>query len=403
VIRASIVISPDPQICGQCHSQGTEPENNLPYPAEYRPGQADLLDEDIFALVAPDDSAHWYASGHASQKYMQYNESLLSAHSTALTSMRESEFADESCLQCHSGDFRWTQAFIEFFDSEGLEGDPPEPITLETAQFGVTCVNCHDPHIRDDQVTPFSDDPYGLCTDCHSNPTESDTIHHPVREMFEGTTLVSEVDGIPGAHFSAEEGPRCITCHMPEVPVANAGTRASHNLNPIIPGEVENAPPDACSNCHEDLTAADLRSLVRDTQERTSERLSVAFARLSSVEEPEAGTPEREQYDAIRAALTFVQGDASLGVHNYDYTDSLLRMAEQRLSQLSVPGAVLQPTEAPAPTATPSEPTTTVVTSGGETVSSGFRPITWIWIGLVVVILLISARLFFRKSGRREP
>jgi hypothetical protein len=139
--------------------------------------------------------------------------------------------------------------------------------------------------------------------------------------------------------------------------------------------------------------------LVRDTQERVIERLSVAFARLSSVPQPEAGTPEQEQYNAIRAALTFVQNDASLGVHNYDYADSLLTMAERGLSQLSVPGAVLQPTEAPAPTATPSEPATIVVTTGGETVSRGIRPVTGLLIGLVIVILLISARKFFRKSG----
>jgi hypothetical protein len=220
--------------------------------------------------------------------------------------------------------------------------------------------------------------------------------------MFEGMALVSGVEGVPSAHFSAEDGPRCTTCHMPDVPVENAGTRASHNLNPIIPGEVEDSPPAACSTCHEDLTAGDLGSLVRDTQERVSERVSVAFARLSSVEEPDAGTPEREQYDAIQAALTFVLNDASLGVHNYEYADSLLKMAEQNLSLLSVPGAVLQPTEGPAPTATPSEPITTVVTTGGEVVRSGARPITWILMGLVVVILLVAARQFFRKSGRRE-
>jgi hypothetical protein len=216
--------------------------------------------------------------------------------------------------------------------------------------------------------------------------------------MFEGITLVSNVEGTASAHFSAEDGPRCVTCHMPDVPVESDGERASHHMTPIIPGEVENGPPDACSNCHEDLTPSDLRSLVRDTQERVSERLSVAFARLSTVEEPAAGTPEREQYDAIRAALTFVQGDASLGVHNYDYTNLLLTMAEQSLSTISVPGAVVQPTEGPAPTATPSEPITMIVTSGGEAVSSGTRPITWIIIGLVVAILLISARQFFRRS-----
>jgi hypothetical protein len=398
IIRASIVRSPDPQICGQCHSRGTEPEDGLPYPAEYRPGQADLLDEDVFVLVAPDDSAHWYADGHARQKYMQFNESLLSAHATALETMRESEFAADSCLQCHSGDYRWMQSLIAQHESGDREGDPPAPLTVETAQFGVTCINCHAPHGDGELDMPLLDEPYALCSDCHSNPPDFDSIHHPVREMFEGVTLVTGVEGTPSAHFAAEDGPRCLTCHMPDVPVEDAGLRASHLLKPIIPGEVEDGAPDACSNCHEDLTTSDLGSLVRDTQDRISERLSVAFARLSSMEVPEEGTAEREQYDAVMAALTFVQGDASLGVHNFDYTSALLKMAEQSLSELSVPGAVLQPTEGPAPTATPSEPITTVVVSGGESVDSPFRPMTWIIIALVIGILMFSAWRFFRKS-----
>ena len=77
-------------------------------------------------------------------------------------------------------------------------------------------------------------------------------------------------------------------------------------------------------------------------------------------------------------------------------------MAERSLTELSIPGAVLQPTEAPAPTATPSAPVTMVVTTGGETVGAGQRPITWIVIGLVLLILLISALRFFRNTGGQE-
>ncbi len=348
VIRASIVLSPDPQICGQCHSQGSEPEDNLPFPAEYRPGQADLLDEDIFILVPPDDSAHWYASGHAKQKYMQFNEALLSAHATALNAVRESQFAEDSCLSCHSGDFRWTQSRIALFDSGELEGDPPAPITLETAQFGITCANCHDSHSSDDQITPFADDPYGLCIDCHTNPSEGDFIHHPAREMFEGITLVAAVEGVPGAHFSAEDGPRCTTCHMPQVPVENAGTRASHRWTPILPGS-EEALQDSCTGCHTDFVdVAGMRQLVNDIQTGTQARLDAAQTAVTDA------SPAW-----VSEALSFVEGDSSLGIHNYIYTDALLKAAESELGIAPTPiaepdlGSLLNitpPPEVPVPT-----------------------------------------------------
>ena len=67
---------------------------------------------------------------------------------------------------------------------------------------------------------------------------------------------------------------------------------------------------------------------------------------------------------------------------------------------LSVSGASLVPTEAPAPTATPPGGVVIVRSSAvSDVVPSGVRPMTLIVITFVVAILLIAAFAFFRKRG----
>lgn len=372
-IRASIVLSADPKICGQCHSQGYEPEDNLPYPAEYRPGQNDLLDEDVFVLAVPDDDAHWYASGHARQKYMQFNESLLSTHTTALASMLESELADNSCLQCHSGDYHLTERLIAQAGEEGLAR---EPVTLETAQFGVTCVNCHDPHSQNNQPV----DTYTLCADCHAKPPDGDSPHHPVREMFEGLTLVSEVEGIPSSHFSAEDGPRCTTCHMPEVPVENAGIRASHRWLPILPGSTDEL-QDSCTTCHTDFVdVAGMQRLIGDIQASTQTRLEAAKSAL---------TDDSPAWMSV--SLAFVEGDGSLGIHNYAYTDALLKRVESELDLAPTP--IAQP-DLEALINVTQQPIITSQTSTNE-VGDGLTAPSIILLAIAGLVVAVAAYAFF--------
>ena len=131
------------------------------------------------------------------------------------------------------------------------------------------------------------------------------------------------------------------------------------------------------------------------------QRLSVAWARLASVRQPKAGTEAAQIYDQVVTALTFVQNDGSQGVHNYAYTDALLDETAALLSRLSVPGTNLQPTEAPAPTATSSEPQLITVVAERH-VTTGVRPMTIILGAAVALILLIGAVVFYRQSRRRQ-
>ncbi|MCC6612814.1 MAG: hypothetical protein IT320_05000 [Anaerolineae bacterium] len=399
-IHDAIVLTPDAQVCGQCHSRGTDPESGLPYPVNYRPG-SDLLHEDIFNLAATDDPNSFWETGHARRNNMQFNEWFTSAHASALETMKGSSNAADGCVQCHSGDNALRQRILALYeDGQDREGEtPPDAITLETAQFGVTCTTCHSPHEAADVDFLLVDTEYAICTDCHRNTDLTPTLHHPVMEMFEGQQIVDSVEGIPSAHFSAEEGPRCVTCHMTEVPIDNAQL-ANHTWRPIIPGEAEDSPPDSCSGCHSDLTTGDLQSLVVDTQASIRSRLSIAWARVGSIAVPEAGSETEQLYNQAVAALTFVQNDGSQGVHNYAYTDALLEAASGMLTQLSVPGALLQPTEAPAPTATLSNPQPVVI-GMEEPVHTGFRPMTFILLGAIALILLLGSWFVTRRARRQ--
>ncbi|MBZ0304813.1 MAG: hypothetical protein K8I82_01975, partial [Anaerolineae bacterium] len=256
-IRESIVLSPDAQVCGQCHSRGIATEDEFAYPVDYLPGQT-LADS--FTLVAADDPVHWWQTGHATHANMQYNEWISSAHATALSTLKESPDAADSCLECHSSDYQWTQAQIAAVEAEERPGDAPEPLTVDTAEFGITCVNCHNPHAEDNPdfflTTP---DTYAMCTGCHQNTTEG--IHHPAKEMYEGLQIVDNVEGKPSSHFTDENGPVCTTCHMPEV-----SERATHTLKPVLGGSVENMPADTCIACHTDLTPDYVEKFVSDTQ-----------------------------------------------------------------------------------------------------------------------------------------
>jgi predicted CXXCH cytochrome family protein len=402
-IRAAITLTPDAQLCGQCHSQGTEPESKRPFPSTYRPG-GDLLDKTVFSLVAPDSKDHWWPTGHASQGNMQFNEWLKSGHSKSLETLLTSKEAGPACLQCHSADYILASRQIAAQKAGTRKGAAPELPALKAAKYGVTCLACHNPHVategsaRPDFILVA--DAYTLCGSCHRNTDVTPALHHPTREMFEGLPLVKGIQGIPSVHFSEPKGPRCQNCHLSRVP-ASGFPSASHLLLPVFPSKTEQKLPDSCTGCHSKLTPTDLQSLIDQTQDTVRGRLSVAFARLATVPKPQAGSPAAEQYDRVVNALAFVQNDGSLGVHNYAYADALLSASERTLTELSVPGAAVKPTEGPAPTATPSGPPQPE-TAREVSVPSGLRPITILSIGATLLTLLIGAFLFFRKFGRRE-
>ncbi|MBI5928227.1 MAG: hypothetical protein HY862_02880 [Chloroflexi bacterium] len=318
-IRDAIYVKPDAQVCGQCHSRGMDADGIHPYPTQYLPGD-DLLAS--YTLVAGDDPVHWWATGHAMQSNMQFNEWSKSSHAQALANMKDSDNAAPECLRCHSADYSFTQRFIALTEDGDRDGDAPTLPTLETAQNGVTCSGCHNPHNIETDTLLAVPDTYQTCINCH-NTQDQPTIHHPNQEMFEGTTMVENVEGIPSAHFTAENGPECVTCHMASVSTDN-GPRRNHTFQPILPGEAMNLEglQDSCSGCHKDQAdQTSMQQLIDDVQNSTKSRLEAARAAVTT------DSPEW-----ITTALDFVEGDGSLGIHNYSYTNAMLGAVEKELN-----------------------------------------------------------------------
>ena len=323
-IRAAINPAVDPQTCGQCHSRGTNPDN-LPFPATYLPGEV-LADH--FTLVTLEETDHWWVTGHARQMNMQYNEWMNSAHATSLTTLRDSQAADDSCLTCHSADYAYTARLTAAVEAGNREGAAPPAATLENAQYGVTCSSCHNPHTESGLEANMVQPAYSLCISCHSNSGVQEGIHHPVREMFEGTRIISTINPETGVHFITDGGPTCTTCHAASVPV-DSGIRVSHGLNPITPGVVVTQPmlEDSCSGCHGDEASPELlQKLIEDIQSNTRERIDTARAAVT------AATPSW-----VTQALDFVEGDGSLGIHNYAYSDAVLDEVYEQLGLFPTP------------------------------------------------------------------
>jgi predicted CXXCH cytochrome family protein len=336
VIRASIILSPDAQVCGACHSQGVESGDNRPYPVNYRPG-GDLAQ--TFTLSPPDDSAHWRSSGHAASQNMQYNEWLFSRHAQSLESVKSSTYGEDSCLTCHSADYQMTEQMRAAVEAGEREGTAPEMVTLETAQFGVTCTSCHDMHAQEAQDFQLSAEPYALCISCHADD-RLEQVHNPVKEMFEGEIVIEQISGVPSKHFT--EGATCTDCHMPlTLETGLTWHTGSHTMQPVFPGEASESQPDSCTGCHTDLSREYMQRFVDETQSGILQRLTDAQAALESETAPPPWVLE---------ALQVVSNDGSLGIHNFSYTSTLLDTAALELGvvQSTIPSNVsTRPVENP--------------------------------------------------------
>ena len=423
--------TPDAQVCGQCHSQGQDPSGEHGYPIGYQPGLA--LDETVFVFAAQNDPSIWWADGHA-RTYNQYPEWRESGHARALETLLESDQAAEECLRCHTTPPDTT-------DPTPNDEEDAAPFTLADAQYGVTCAACHNPHASESQpkappsqdifsddgryippshvigawarIVPaamvrawqaaqdalpmlLQDDPYTLCVRCHNSATTEGELmtvegvpHHPVQEMFEGQTLLAEVEGVPSAHFQEAEGPRCATCHMPRtVRIGEFGRAGSHTMTPAMPGDVDTIEPDSCSSCHSELvTRDDLQRFLDDVQQGTQRRLETARAALGA---------DAPQWVAV--ALAIVEGDGSLGVHNPAYTDALLDAVEDALGIAPSPFEPQPTLLGVAVTPQPQVP----LTATSDQAAGGLATPSVVLLGVVGLALALGAYFFFGKEAAHE-
>jgi len=105
---------------------------------------------------------------------------------------------------------------------------------LQSAMYGagVTCSDCHDPHSARLRTTGN-----GLCSTCHLATAFDSPAHHKHRQ---GST-----------------GAACVACHMPTQTYMGVDPRRDHSMRVPRPDlSVTLGTPNACTQCHDDRSAA---------------------------------------------------------------------------------------------------------------------------------------------------
>ena len=298
-----------------------------------------------------DMSATLCGTCHTDFHHPTFDEWRLSRHSQALATLQSNSFARDECLECHSQDYR-----AAYNDAAGkLATQMQETIrpTLETAVLSIECVTCHQPHGGTGQAAQLRKPIADLCGECHTQEeaTVGDTPHHPQIEMVRGVGALAadgsalEVSG-PHTVLFVAGGQACAQCHVVRHDVAepNEGEPVvtGHTFNPFDESITAHQASeyDGCLACHGSAdAAAALRTAVQTDIGGRLEAISIYFdATNTAYINPAALSVE----DAARLATAkfnyqFVGAEGSRGVHNADYADAVLDVAEGIVASLTGP------------------------------------------------------------------
>ena len=265
-----------------------------------------------------------------------------------------------TCLECHSTDYR-------------IAPDNAKPTGAQT-QYGITCVGCHKPHDRgtakgiwNPEFTPqlITDGQKTLCVTCHngeipdgSTASPGADVHHPMKEMMDGYGAI-DVPAFPSVHKG-----KCVQCHMPPTTLSRGEKQlgANHTFKIITPGQADNVKPvtsgtaapfvnmpfSACTTCHSrpgDDAALWLQDTIDQRQSWTHMKvdeihaaLADAAVRLGYANEmdarnalvaiPEANrTDDQETFLKAYTNVQYVSSEGSFGLHNWDYSRSIVNTA----------------------------------------------------------------------------
>jgi len=308
----------------------------------------------------------WSARGHE-EGAQQYNEWAMEGHADSLTGLKASGHASESCLECHSADYRMAEA----------DAKP----TVSEAKYGVTCQVCHSPHSQSDQTSLWNEERNPqltapreeLCVQCHHDPSipEGGTavpgsdVHEPMQQMMDGTGAIDVPQGSPSVHKD-----KCVNCHMVPTDYDRDGvpmTGANHVFAIVEPdvaaealstgniGGVKKAmPASSCSSCHAkagDPYAQYLSGTFENRQaqmhawdDEVGTELTAAAARMGYASTSAARTAinkkDMADWNASETAFmkaytnrSYIEGEGSWGIHNWDYARTvILKALEQARS-----------------------------------------------------------------------
>ena len=244
-----------------------------------------LMTAAVMAQVPEDDvlSGEQCKMCHAEQ----YDVWASTNHPKSIDAVKGSDHGSEDCLHCMSADYRWN-----------------EELTVETAQYGVTCVACHNPHDTPGDDKPAIADVAATCKDCHNAHVEEGTtaeagttMRHAVKEMMDG------YGAIDAAGEASKHDLACNTCHLQ--------------------GHLYVPEQSTCDGCHGgNVTIEEAGAAVR-----------------AKVEEVMAIEGLSDKWPAAHTNVTMLSSDDSGGIHNMPYAQAIVAAID---AQLAMPAAEVE-------------------------------------------------------------
>lgn len=323
--------------CWECHTTGRGEEGGFASKADtpqlanvgcescHGPGSQHVRNPEQVPLAEPLES-RMCGECHKGPRYGTFNEWLGSAHAEARETVRG---RPDECLACHS---------VEAILADGA--DVVDALQRETvvAVNGITCVVCHNPH-----GSPFDADlreaPEDVCLGCHTdrNARPGETPYYPQREVLAGIAGFEVTGDVAiGPNHSHAFGPEdgCVTCHAYKVPNLNPTAEDPQRYGHAFTAQV----PDGCYQCH--VPARDIVGETDAIQAEYAARIAALEGYYTSgsadyLDPAGLTAEERARYDIAVFNTKVAKGDGSLGIHNLDYIDRILGIAEDIFGALS--------------------------------------------------------------------
>jgi predicted CXXCH cytochrome family protein len=274
---------------------------------------------------------------HTDAHHPTFDEWEQSRHAGALATLKGNDHANDSCLVCHSQDFRYAM-------EQGTETP-----TLDSAEFAIECSTCHSPHGGTEQVAQLRQPIGMLCGECHTQGEDTlpgDTPHHPQLEMLKGEGARTDA-GDPlvqaGPHSGLVDGDACARCHvvMIEVEDPNEGSpnATGHTFNPFDDSITAFQPSEKFAGCNPCHDAAGAQQRIDAVQPEVETRLALLAPFFDSASATFISTnglsdDQKSLLAVAKFNYQYVDADGSRGVHNPTNASAALEVAEKIVDDL---------------------------------------------------------------------
>jgi len=208
---------------------------------------------------------------------------------------------DNVCLNCHS------------FSKE-QHADSVELHETHTSHEKVECFACHG-QVSHGQTEVASISVMMDCQNCHSDTHQAQRTIYATQHLMQ----TQQTDRVLSPMFLTHV--ECTGCHIEQV------AQKSGALDSL--GTVAKAVPRACDNCHEKGTGQQYIPFWQNKIKAMHEEVS---RKLDQLKSRQATSRLNESIDQAQSILDSISSDGSWGVHNFKYTEALLRRADEIVS-----------------------------------------------------------------------